>query len=210
MTAISANQLFSRLPAPVQAALLPHLRIVEVRRGDVLVDDQKPVTQIGFPLTCVARIDAPMGDGRYAHTGILGRHHMAGTHVVHLQPYAPRRVTVLLPGYIAICSVEVYRNQYKRSAALRDTIVWLQMQAHRRIGQLAACNTTHDLRHVSPGCCCRCTICRTSQSFRSHRRILGKFWACDVKRLVGNSPRLKPQGSSPSPAIGSNSSRSPI
>ena len=98
MSAISANQLFGRLPAPVQAALLPHLRIVEVRRGDVLVDDQKPVTQIGFPLTCVARIDAPMGDGRYARTGILGRHHMAGTHVVHRQPYAPRRVTVLLPG----------------------------------------------------------------------------------------------------------------
>ena len=146
MSAMSANQLFIRLPAPVQAALLPHIRIVEVRRGDVLVDDQKPVTQIGFPLTCIMRIDAPMGDGRYAHTGILGRHHVVGTHVVHLESFAPRRVTALASGYIAVCDVELYRNQFKRSGALRDTIIWLQMQAHRRVGQLAACNATHDLR----------------------------------------------------------------
>ena len=146
MWAISANQLFMRLPAAVQAALLPHLKIVETARGQALIDDQKPVTEIGFPLTCVASIDAPMGDGRYAHTGVLGRHHMVGTHVVHTQSFGPRRVTALTPGYIATCDVELYRDQFKRSGALRDTIIWLQMQAHRRVGQLAACNATHDLR----------------------------------------------------------------
>jgi CRP-like cAMP-binding protein len=146
MSAISANELFSRLPAPVQAALLPHLKLLEVARGQLLIDDREPVTQLGFPLTCVARIDAPMGDGRYAHTGELGRHHMVGTHVVHTQSFSPRRVTVLIPGYIATCDIGFYRNQFKRSTALRDTILWLQMQAHRRVGQLAACNATHDLR----------------------------------------------------------------
>lgn len=146
MSAVSANQLFIRLPAPVQAALLPHLKIIEVTRGQLLIDDREPVTQLGFPLTCVARIDAPMGDGRYAHTGELGRHHMLGTHVVHTQTFGPRRVTALIPGYIAICDIELYRDQFKRSSALRDTFIWLQMQAHRRVGQLAACNATHDLR----------------------------------------------------------------
>ena len=146
MSAVSANQLFIRLPAPVQAALLPHLKIVEVARGQILIDEQKPVTEMGFPLTCVARIDAPMGEGRYAHTGELGRHHMVGTHVVHTQSVGPRRVTTLVPGYIAICDIEIYREQFKRSTALRDTFIWLQLQAHRRVGQLAACNATHDLR----------------------------------------------------------------
>jgi len=146
MSAISSNQLFIRLPAPVQAALLPQLKIVEVVRGQLLIDEQEPVTQIGFPLTCVARIDAPMGDGRYAHTGELGRHHMVGTHVVHSQSFAARRVTALIPGYIATCDIELYRDQFKRSTALRDTFIWLQMHAHRRVGQLAACNATHDLR----------------------------------------------------------------
>lgn len=146
MSAISANQLFIRLPAPVQAALLPQLKIVEVARGQVLIDDQKPVTEIGFPLTCLVGIDAPMGDGRYAHTGILVRHHMLGTHVVHTQSFGPRRVTALVPGYVATCDIELYRDQFKRSVALRDTFIWLQMQAHRRVGQLAACNATHDLR----------------------------------------------------------------
>jgi len=146
MSAVSANQLFIRLPEPVQAALLPHLKIVEVARGEVLVDDLAPVTQVGFPLTCMARIDAPIGEGRYAHTGILGRHHVIGTHVVHVNPFPPRRVTVLIPGYLAVCDVALYREQFKRSAALRDTMAWLQMQAHRRVSQLAACNATHDLR----------------------------------------------------------------
>jgi len=146
MSAVSANQLFIRLPEPVQAALLPHLKIVEVARGEVLVDDLAPVTQVGFPLTCMARIDAPIGEGRYAHTGILGRHNAIGTHVVHVNPFPPRRVTVLIPGYLAVCDVALYREQFKRSAALRDTMAWLQMQAHRRVSQLAACNATHDLR----------------------------------------------------------------
>ncbi len=146
MPAISANQLFIRLPERAQAALLPHLKIVEVTRGEVLVDDLAPVTQVGFPLTCMACIDAPIGEGRYAHTGILGRHNAIGTHVVHVNPHPPRRVTVLIPGYIATCNVELYRDQFKRSAALRDTMAWLQIQAHRRITQLAACNARHDLR----------------------------------------------------------------
>lgn len=146
MSAVSANQLFIRLPEPVQAALLPHLKIVEVARGEVLVDDLAPVTQVGFPLTCMARIDAPIGEGRYAHTGILGRHNAIGTHVVHVNPFPPRRVTVLTPGYLAVCDVALYREQFKRSAALRDTMAWLQMQAHRRVSQLAACNATHSLR----------------------------------------------------------------
>lgn len=146
MPAIAANHLFVRLPPAVQAALRPQLRIVEVTRGQILVDDRQTVTQIGFPLTCMAHIDAPVGDGRYAHTGLLGRHHMIGTHVVHTQPFGARRVTVLIPGYMAVCDLALYRAQFKRSGALRDMLVWLQMHAHRRIGQLAACNATHNLQ----------------------------------------------------------------
>jgi CRP-like cAMP-binding protein len=146
MSAVYANQLFIRLPEKVQAALLPHLTIREVARGAVLVNDLAPVTHVSFPLTCMARIDAPIGEGRYAHTGILGRHNVIGTHVVHLKPSPPRRVTVLIPGDIATCDVRLYRDQFKRSAALRETMSWLQLQAHRRVSQLAACNATHDLR----------------------------------------------------------------
>lgn len=145
MLSVSASPLFLNLPAEVRQALLPHLTLVEFKRGQVVVDELQPVTHISFPLSTLLMIEAPMGNGRYAFTGLLGRHNIVGTHKVHVQPFPDRRVTTLIGGLAASCPIEIYTELYRSNAALQAVMSWLQGQAHRRVAQLAACNATHNL-----------------------------------------------------------------
>jgi CRP-like cAMP-binding protein len=145
MLSVSANHLFLQLPSEVRAALLPHLKLEEFVRGQIVVDERFPVEKVSFPISTLLMSEAPMGNDRYAFTGLLGRHNIVGSHKFHAQPFPERKVTVIVGGLAATCPIEIFHKCHSDFESLRVVITWLQTQGHRRVAQLAACSTTHNL-----------------------------------------------------------------
>jgi CRP-like cAMP-binding protein len=62
--------------------LLPHLTLVSLCKGDVLVHAHKPITQVYFPENALGSVVALTREGRRIEVGLFGRDGMSGTSIL--------------------------------------------------------------------------------------------------------------------------------
>ena len=76
------NRLLRSLPAEEQRVLLPQLRRVVLRKGEVVVPANTPLTEAWFPEGGLASVIAGSGQGRLQEVGLFGREGMGSPAVV--------------------------------------------------------------------------------------------------------------------------------
>src|SRR3954463_14548217 len=116
---IIRNTLLRALSADDLALLQPHLEVVELKRGDVVAEPNKPIQHVVFPEDAIISAVASTPDGRRIEVGIIGRN--GGAH--SSKP----------PALGAICPLLEYNEQRPRSP-VRHGLAQTECQPGHRCG----------------------------------------------------------------------------
>ena len=69
----SPNRLLASLPADALSAISPHLKIVELKFGDVLAEAGSPIRQVYFPYSGAISLVVDLDVGMMIETAMVGR-----------------------------------------------------------------------------------------------------------------------------------------
>src|SRR5579862_6207618 len=72
------NHILSAVPESVRERLFPHLRLVELSRGEVLYESGAPLRQIYFPTDCVVSLLYVLENGVSAEISVVGNEGAVG------------------------------------------------------------------------------------------------------------------------------------
>jgi CRP-like cAMP-binding protein len=141
----SPNRLLASLPSDVYFALTPHLKIVELKFGDVLAEAGSEIRRVYFPYAGVISLVVELDVGTMIETAMVGR-----DGVLNAAPALDGKVSLNM-GIVQIAgsagTIEVNRlrrlaNEFEpfRSLLIRhEQVLFAQSQ------QSAACNASHSV-----------------------------------------------------------------
>jgi CRP-like cAMP-binding protein len=141
----SPNKLLASLPPDDLALLQPHLRHVELRRGDVLIELDEPITYAYFPFSGIVSLVAAIDEGLTVEVALVGSGGIAGLSAVLSGIPAPSRAIVQIAGSGARIAGERLRALYRQSEALRTVLLRYNEVLFGRVQQTAVCNAGHKL-----------------------------------------------------------------
>src|SRR5215204_7096422 len=95
---ITCNTLLRTLSADDLALLQPHLEVIELKRGDVIAEPNKPIHHVVFPEGAIISVVASTPDGRRIEVGIIGRDGVTSTSILHGADTTPHEIFTQVPG----------------------------------------------------------------------------------------------------------------
>src|SRR3954464_8295742 len=117
---IRNNLLLRTLSADDLALLQPHLEVVELKRGDVVAEPNKPIQHVAFPEDAIISVVASTPDGRRIEVGIIGRDGVTGISVLHGVDTTPHEVFTQVPGSALRLEVDDLRPAIRTSPSLHE------------------------------------------------------------------------------------------
>src|SRR3954470_13634628 len=91
------NNLLQALSADDLALLEPRLELVELKRGDVLAEPNKPIQHVVFPEDAIVSVVACTPNGRRIEVGIIGRDGISSTFILHRVDTTPHEIFTQVP-----------------------------------------------------------------------------------------------------------------
>jgi CRP-like cAMP-binding protein len=143
MAAVPRNKFLSAMPPEDLAAMLPRMREVELRKGQILIEQESAVEEVHFPLSAQLCNLTVFTDGRSVETAVVGSEGMSGLAAFLADAPCAWRVVVQIPGSALVLPANVLRGQARDSADLRGLLVRLVHDYQAQSSQTAACNTIH-------------------------------------------------------------------
>jgi CRP-like cAMP-binding protein len=144
MAQISQSSLHNRLLrtlSPDDFGLLsPHLSLLTVNRGDVLIEANEPIEHIHFPEAGIASIVANTGDGRRIEVGLYGREGMSGTAVVLGADQTPYENFYQVAGSAMRMASAELQDALPQSPSLRGLLLRYVQAFQIQIGHTALSN----------------------------------------------------------------------
>ncbi len=120
---IIRNTLLQALSAGDLARLQPHLEVVELTRGDVVAEPNKPIQHVVFPEDAIASVVASTPDGRRIQVGIIGRDGVTGTSILHGVDTTPHEIFTQIPGSALRMAVDDLRTAIRNSPSLHEHLL---------------------------------------------------------------------------------------
>lgn len=142
---IVRNQVLSTLSDEQFARLRPFLSRVELRKGSVICDANKPVDAVYFIESGIlSRVARTQADGA-VETAIVGRHGFVGIAVVLGASHALNRTVVQVAGEALRIASDDLRPIMDADSAIRDHFLrYVQILISLK-GQIALCNAKHGI-----------------------------------------------------------------
>lgn len=137
------NVPLSALSCVERARLLPHMEQIDLRRGDVLYEQDESIRHIYFPAGGVISIMTTTSDGETVEVAMVSSEGVVGVPVVLGYRKSPHRVMVQIPTSAVRVSVEPLRRELGRPGALHDSILRYTHVLMLQISQAATCNRFH-------------------------------------------------------------------
>ncbi|MFN3667839.1 MAG: Crp/Fnr family transcriptional regulator [Brevundimonas sp.] len=137
------NTFLSAIPPEDLEALWPRMREVDLRKGQVLIEQDQPVEEVHFPLSAQLCNLTVFEDGRSVETAVVGSEGMSGLAPFMAESPCAWRVVVQIPGTALALPAPVLRSRARMSDALRDLLLRLVHDYQSQSAQTAACNTVH-------------------------------------------------------------------
>ena len=120
---ILRNNLLQALSANDLALLQPHLEGVELERGDVIVEPNKPIQHVVFPEDAIISIVASTSGGRRIEVGIIGRDGVTGTSILHGADTTPHEIFTQVPGSALRMAADDLRTAIRTSSSLHGRLL---------------------------------------------------------------------------------------
>jgi CRP-like cAMP-binding protein len=139
------NQFLAGLPDKELKNLRPHLQVVSGKMGDILFEAGDSGQYLYFPLSAVVSMVANSQDGKGVEVALIGSEGLAGVAAAMGGQSSWHEAVVQAPGELLKITVEGFRAELNRSAALRDQLNRYMLFLLAQVAQTAACNRLHRL-----------------------------------------------------------------
>ncbi len=139
------NRLLASLPDADWLELQHAFQPVDLQTGEVLVDQQEPISQVFFPTTCVIATVAAFTDGRRALTATIGREGMTPPAAVLGSDRAIQRNVVQVEGSARAMAYEELVSAQEEFPAFRRVLLAYSRVFLAQVMQSVACSTLHNV-----------------------------------------------------------------
>ncbi len=141
----SPNRLLASLPADTFAAISPHLKIVELKFGDVVAKPGSAIRQVYFPYSGAISLVVELNVGTMIETAMVGR-----DGVLNAAPALDGKVSlnkgiVQVAGSAGTIEVNRLRRLANELEPLRSILIRHEQVLFAQSQQSAACNASHSV-----------------------------------------------------------------
>jgi CRP-like cAMP-binding protein len=141
---VRRNRLLAALRPADMAALVPHLKEVELEQGALLQEQGELIERVYFPNSGMISLLAVMQQGNAVETATIGREGAVGA-MAGLGPrHAFTRAVVQMAGTAAQIATGKFQAVVGASPTIRDIIVRHNEVLLAQVQQSAACNALHE------------------------------------------------------------------
>jgi CRP-like cAMP-binding protein len=142
----SPNRLLASLPADAYSKISPHLKIVELKFGDVVAEAGSPIRQVYFPYAGVISLVVALDVGMMIETAMVGR-----DGVLNAAPALDGKVSlntgiVQVAGTAGTIEVNRVRRLANELEPFRSLLIRHEQVLFAQSQQSAACNASHSLQ----------------------------------------------------------------
>ena len=141
----SANGLLASLSANSFAAIQPHLKIVELKHGDIIAQPGGTVRRVYFPHSGVISLVVELGVGQMIETAMVGRDGVLNASSTLDGKVSLNKAIVQLAGSAATMGVDRLRFAAEQSPPFRSLLIRHEQVLFAQSQQSAACNASHSV-----------------------------------------------------------------
>jgi CRP-like cAMP-binding protein len=142
-TIVRGNRLLASLAPDELAALQPHLRKIELRRGTVLHEPRAPIERVYFPVSGMVSLLVVMRTGEAIETAVIGREGAVGASVANNAAESYGQAVVQISGMAVEMTGTAFVQAYRERAQLRALVDRFQGLILLQAQQSAACHALH-------------------------------------------------------------------
>ncbi|HUG93812.1 MAG TPA: Crp/Fnr family transcriptional regulator [Planctomycetaceae bacterium] len=139
------NRLLGQLPAEAYESLAPRMQRIEVRAGEIIVEQGAELRHACFPSSAVFSLLLIMSDGSTAETSTIGAEGMLGVQLLAGVVESPQRVLAQVSGEAWQMPAAALRDCARQTPELRAVLVRYAVAFLQQVHQNAACNRLHSL-----------------------------------------------------------------
>ncbi|BAY64167.1 cyclic nucleotide-binding protein [Calothrix brevissima NIES-22] len=142
---VTQNRLLAQLPPDELNNLYPHLEIVSLSLGQVIIEPHEPIPYAYFPVNSLLSLVAMMEDGSTVESGCIGREGMAGIPIILDASTTPMQTLAQIPGKAVRIKAGIFKDAFKTSNALQK-ILYRYIHTIIVLGsQSTGCNRLHNI-----------------------------------------------------------------
>lgn len=141
----SMNLLLAALPEKEYQRLLPHLKKVSLREGQILHESGMPAQDVYFLDKGVASLSVSSEEGKEVGLSIVGDESVVGERAIFKEGVFIIRCQMLTAGSGHKMSPEVFHEEFDRGEALHDLVLNRIEARITESAQTALCNQMHTL-----------------------------------------------------------------
>lgn len=142
---LPSNHLLLALPQADIDALRPHLHVVELVRGTVLIEAGAPLAHVYLPQSGVISMRTGLSEGQAISVAMIGRDSILGAASALDGGVSLIDAAVLLPGQATMLDVRSFRQAALRSVTFRTLVARHDQALLAQAQQSAACNASHSV-----------------------------------------------------------------
>jgi CRP-like cAMP-binding protein len=139
------NFLLSRLDNKTAEDLSSHLRVVELRQGEVLADSYKRVQRVYFPHSGIISSVVEMKNGGAIETGLIGRDGVFGATQALDDKLSLNKIVVQVAGVASVMDADRLCAMADANHAFRRILIEYDLFFLAQVQQTAACNASHSI-----------------------------------------------------------------
>jgi CRP-like cAMP-binding protein len=137
------NYILNRLPDEEFKLLLPELKEVSLKLGDVVNRPYEPIRDVLFPDNAMISVITGTPGGQLSEAGVVGHEGMLGIAVVLGAEATPHENIVQLAGTALKLSAKSIGEYFERCPALRKLLLRFTHAHMMQVTQTALCNRIH-------------------------------------------------------------------
>ena len=171
----STNLLLASLPPENMAALMPHLRVVQLPQETVLFEAGDTIKAIYFPHTGIVSLVVDLASGETIETAMIGRDSLVGGSAALDDDIALNRAVVQVAGVASVVEVGTFRGLAQQSHTFHATLARHRQFILAQAQQSAACNAAHTLEARLSRWLLRCRDLLGSDDIHLTQEFLGEM-----------------------------------
>lgn len=144
-TATQSNFLLSALPVDEYQQLVPSLKPVKMRHGEVLYQPDEPINHVYFPVDSIISTVTHFEDGTSLESGIVGREGMTGVSVALFDETSQREVVVQSAGRALQMETDKFRGAFESGGSFQQFTLRYVQAFLEQVAQCGACGNHHSV-----------------------------------------------------------------
>jgi CRP-like cAMP-binding protein len=141
----SPNRLLASLPADAFSAISPHLKIVELKFGEVVAESGSPIRQVYFPYSGVISLVVELEVGAMIETAMVGRDGVLNAASALDGKVSLNKGIVQSAGSAGTIEVNRFRRLANEFEPFRSLLMRHEQVLFGQSQQSAACNASHSV-----------------------------------------------------------------